>query len=592
VRLSLGILAFNCASYIEELLQAGRSFADEVVVGVDSSSTDTTEDICAAYADKLFRLEPIGTSERALAWLNDQCSGDWILRLDHDELPSAGLVRALPHLMVDRDYTHYWLPRRWVIGRDRSRWIAQDPWWPDWQIRFFRNIRSLVSFPGQLHTDYVVQGAGGYFCDGSIYHFDLVYHSEERRRQKLAQYEAIAPGDSRPHYYFPDEAAVVARPIPSADVPWRGEAHGRRPARLPVTYVTLAEMRRAERKECEYTADLFRATLDCGECPSQMMAGRICPVELGLRNDSPYEWPGPSLGVPEISLAYHWFDASGGLYEWEGARTRLPLTVRPGEMIRLVARVLPPWQPGHYLLKWDPVIENVAWFSSLGWKAPETDVRVVRAVEDQGPLEQIAEYLHLSSRIAGWIRGEEARTLALVSHGLPEGAIVVEIGSFLGSGTVLLAGPRKMQGSGKVHCVDPFDCSGDAFSGPVYERILAERGGGTLRERFDENIGRAGLAAWVEVHQGGACEIAQTWTTPVDLLFLDGDQSRQGARAAYESWVPFLKPGGIIAVHNTEPRVYAPDHDGNRRVALEEVVPPRYTDIRLIAATTFARKVG
>jgi predicted O-methyltransferase YrrM len=233
----------------------------------------------------------------------------------------------------------------------------------------------------------------------------------------------------------------------------------------------------------------------------------------------------------------------------------------------------------------------VAWFSSQGWKTPEIDVQVVRAVEDQGPLEQIAEYLHLSSRIAGWTRGEEARTLALVSHGLPEGAIVVEIGSFLGSGTVLLAGPRKMRGSGKVHCVDPFDCSGDAFSVPVYEGILAELGGGTLRERFDENIRRAGLADWVEVHQGGAHEIAQTWTTPVDLLFLDGDQSRQGARAAYESWVPFLKPGGIIAVHNTEARVYAPDHDGNRRVALEEVVPPRYTDIRLVAATTFARKV-
>jgi predicted O-methyltransferase YrrM len=78
----------------------------------------------------------------------------------------------------------------------------------------------------------------------------------------------------------------------------------------------------------------------------------------------------------------------------------------------------------------------------------------------------------------------------------------------------------------------------------------------------------------------------------VDLLLLDGDQSRLGARAAYESWAPFLKPGGIIAVHNTEPRVYAPDHDGNRRLALEEVVPPRYTDVRLVGATTLGRKTA
>ncbi|MGA2108609.1 MAG: glycosyltransferase, partial [Syntrophorhabdales bacterium] len=136
---------------------------DELVIGVDSSSTDSTERICRLYADKLFRLEPIGTSERALAWLNEQCTGDWIFRLDHDELPSTGLIKALPRLLADREYTHYWLPRRWIIGAEQVRWISQSPWWPDWQLRLFRNLPSLVSFPGHLHSDYVVQGAAGRF---------------------------------------------------------------------------------------------------------------------------------------------------------------------------------------------------------------------------------------------------------------------------------------------------------------------------------------------------------------------------------------------------------------------------------------------
>ena len=43
------------------------------------------------------------------------------------------------------------------------------------------------------------------------------------------------------------------------------------------------------------------------------------------------------------------------------------------------------------------------------------------------------------------------------------------------------------------------------------------------------------------------------WITPIDLLFLDGDQSRKGVREAYNSWEPFLKGGGIIAVHNSAP---------------------------------------
>jgi hypothetical protein len=596
MKLSLGILAHNSAPFIERLLQAGAEFADEIIIGVDRSSTDTTEDICARYADKLFRLEPIGTSERALAWLNDQCSGDWILRLDDDELPSAQFVDALPRLMRDRNYTHYWLPRRWIIGNTRSQWIAEHPWWPDWQVRFFRNLPSLVSFPGQLHTDYIVQGAGGYFSEGSLYHYALVERSEEQRRQKVAQYEAISPGNSRPWYYFPDESALLTRATPSDDPPWHGPSQPRtRPAREArpgsVTEVSSTEMRRAERTAVDCPYDLFKATIECSACPSEVVAGRLHPVEMWLRNDSPYDWPSPGLGSPEILISYHWLHATREPHRSLGVRTRLPVTLRPGNTRKVIADVLAPWQSGRYLLQFDPLIENVTWFSTQGWKGPEIDVQVVRAAGDPDGLDGIAEFLDESIYLPGWYRGEEAQTLALISHSLPEGAIVVEIGSFLASGTVLLAGPRKLRGSGRVHCVDPFDCSGDAFSVPVYQKLLTAVGGGSLRQRFEENIERAGLADWVDVHQSRADELAAVWTTPVDLLVLDGDQSVAGARAAYDCWLPFLKPGGMIAVHNTEPRAYVADHDGNRRLALEQILPPRFAEVRLIGATTFARKL-
>jgi len=212
-KLSFGVLTVNSAAYIEKLLRVARTFADEIVIGVDSSSSDATEAICCRYADKISRLEPIGTSENALAWLNEQCSGDWIFRLDHDELPSEGLLSALPRLMTDREVTHYWFPRRWVIGSDESRWIAEPPWWPDWQVRLFRNIRSIVKIPGVIHSDYVVEGSGAYLCEGSIYHYDLTYHSEARRRQKIEQYERLAPGGSLSHYYFPDVSSVITRPL-------------------------------------------------------------------------------------------------------------------------------------------------------------------------------------------------------------------------------------------------------------------------------------------------------------------------------------------------------------------------------------------
>jgi Methyltransferase domain len=51
----------------------------------------------------------------------------------------------------------------------------------------------------------------------------------------------------------------------------------------------------------------------------------------------------------------------------------------------------------------------------------------------------------------------------------------------------------------------------------------------------------ADLQNWVEVHQGSADEISRSWLRPIDLLFLHGDQTPQGARLAYESWFPMLK---------------------------------------------------
>jgi len=202
----------------------------------------------------------------------------------------------------------------------------------------------------------------------------------------------------------------------------------------------------------------------------------------------------------------------------------------------------------------------------------------------------LGKYLRVSESVPGWTRGEEARALARASHALPDGAVIVEIGAFFGSGTILLAGPRKLRGSGLVHAVDPFDATGDAFSIPHYASILADHPGRTLREHFDATIRMAGLERWVEAHQGRAEEVGWRWTTPIDLLFLDGDQSPAGARAAYDAWTPWLKPGGVIALHNTSPVPHDPSHDGHLQLAQMLADTAAFEDIRLIDSTTFAHR--
>jgi predicted O-methyltransferase YrrM len=181
--------------------------------------------------------------------------------------------------------------------------------------------------------------------------------------------------------------------------------------------------------------------------------------------------------------------------------------------------------------------------------------------------------------------------LARASYSLPDEAIVVEVGSFLGKSSVVLGGARKLRGSGRVHCVDPFDGSGDHFSLPAY-RAISRDSPLTLRERFEASLRHAGLTSWMVVHQGTAEAISSTWTQPIDMLFLDADQSPQGARSAYERFVPFLKPNGVLALHNSSEREYAVGHDGYRRLVMEELRAPRYFDIYSVESTTFATKTS
>ena len=209
---------------------------------------------------------------------------------------------------------------------------------------------------------------------------------------------------------------------------------------------------------------------------------------------------------------------------------------------------------------------------------------------DFGKTSELAAIRRSAEQIPGWRRGAESDELARLSFTLDADAVIVEIGSFLGRGAALLAGPRTLRGSGRVHCVDPFDGSGDAFSVAEYERIRAALGGESLRQHFDANMARLGLEDWVEVHHGRQEEVVAGWREPIDLLLLDGDQSPAGAASAYDNWSPFLKKGGTIAIANSDPREYAPTHDGHRLVVVEKLGAGQYSDVRRVGSLTIARR--
>src|SRR5262245_27147304 len=63
-----------------------------------------------------------------------------------------------------------------------------------------------------------------------------------------------------------------------------------------------------------------------------------------------------------------------------------------------------------------------------------------------------------------------------------------------------------------------------------------------------ENLGRAGVRAWVEIREGPAADTLAELPGPFDLAFLDAD--RASYRAYLELVVPKLVPGGLLVADN------------------------------------------
>lgn len=125
--LSVVIPVYNVADIIARCLDA-LIWADEVVV-VDMFSTDETEDICRRYANVRF----LQNRDYIYANFNyglDRATGDWILRLDSDEVVSPELAQEIQEEVLakpETPYAAYWVPNRmFFFGKWIRHGIAYD----------------------------------------------------------------------------------------------------------------------------------------------------------------------------------------------------------------------------------------------------------------------------------------------------------------------------------------------------------------------------------------------------------------------------------------------------------------------------------
>jgi hypothetical protein len=173
----------------------------------------------------------------------------------------------------------------------------------------------------------------------------------------------------------------------------------------------------------------------------------------------------------------------------------------------------------------------------------------------------IEDAWHATKDVPGFLGENEARFLGLVAACVPAPGLIVEIGSFKGRSTVMLAKVASHYGLGPIISIDPhthaLTAKNDSDPHPsTYDDFLA-------------SIRGAGVEQHVEIHRALSKDVSHTWNRPIRFLWIDGDHTYEGAKQDFDGFIPFVSPSGVVALHDA-----LNNFPGPIRVFVEEMLRP------------------
>lgn len=317
------------------LLDSLRSFTDEMVVILDNKDPGIAR-LLATHTDKVKINYGKGAFEAYVGDLFQHCSKDWILRIDSDEtLDNTWTRDMILHLTSDRLATHYWIPRKWYLSD--NQYINVVPWFPDYQLRLFRNIPGIIKMPSMIHEPMEISGENRRIDGHYIEHWDLCLNNREKRERKVKHYNQIRPYNGSDIFYLYEDYPydLITKHTDSIL-----QQLGKPGAHFLLTRV---DMPIQMKKGLTYATQIHLLNR-CGPC--------LCPSS-NIK---------PNLNR-SIFVSYHWFNYDKSIYCWDYDRTALPDYLRPCEELDVLVPVATPFAPGEYFIQFDLVEEGVMWFA-------------------------------------------------------------------------------------------------------------------------------------------------------------------------------------------------------------------------------------
>ena len=132
--ISATIIAYNESCNIEACIASVQQVCDEVLVVVDTKTTDDTADLAEAAGARVIHQEYLGDGpQKAVAV--PLANNDWILSIDADERLDEDAVRAIRELILEVDTQDaYAVRRKNYVG---DHWVKAAGFYPDYVIRLY-----------------------------------------------------------------------------------------------------------------------------------------------------------------------------------------------------------------------------------------------------------------------------------------------------------------------------------------------------------------------------------------------------------------------------------------------------------------------